>query len=105
MVHECVDAPGIRVLRDLNRILHRLSRHPLMGQSEEECHRTVRADGYYVILPMLPEVCGGRIGATALTAEYSSADDLMDRPGVTALLHRHGFLDAAVSAEAVGQIR
>ena len=42
--------------------------------SEEECHRTVEREGYYVICPMLPELRRHSIDRPALTTEYSSSD-------------------------------
>jgi FlaA1/EpsC-like NDP-sugar epimerase len=44
--------------------------------SEEEIYRTIEREGYYVILPMLPELRGesGEI-TPALQSEYSSKDD------------------------------
>jgi UDP-glucose 4-epimerase len=46
--------------------------------SDEEANRTLLRGKWYVILPMLPEVCGPRTGSGCLTKEYSSADDVMD---------------------------
>ena len=43
--------------------------------SEEECFRTVERDGYYVILPVLPELREEQTVANALNTEYSSKDD------------------------------
>ncbi|REJ78507.1 MAG: NAD-dependent epimerase/dehydratase family protein [Acidobacteria bacterium] len=43
--------------------------------SEEECFRTVARNGYYVILPVLPELRGEGEAEMALDAEYSSQDD------------------------------
>lgn len=43
--------------------------------SEEECFRTIESNGYYVILPVLPELRGTDEAAPALKAEYSSKDD------------------------------
>lgn len=43
--------------------------------SEEECFRTIEANGYYVILPVLPELRDGQGFTAALTSEYSSKDD------------------------------
>ena len=43
--------------------------------SEEECFRTVERDGYYVILPVLPELRGEQDFTPALQSEYSSKDD------------------------------
>ncbi len=49
--------------------------------SEEESFRTVHgAPGYYALRPMLPEVAGDGCPSPVLSAEYSSADNLMD-PG------------------------
>jgi FlaA1/EpsC-like NDP-sugar epimerase len=42
--------------------------------SEEECFRTVERDGFYVILPVLPELRGEMTGGPALSGEYSSKD-------------------------------
>ncbi|MEO6052094.1 MAG: polysaccharide biosynthesis protein [Pyrinomonadaceae bacterium] len=43
--------------------------------SEEECFRTVERDGYYVILPVLPELRGEKQVEPALEYEYSSKDN------------------------------
>ncbi len=43
--------------------------------SEEECFRTIEANGYFVILPVLPELRDGQSFTAALTSEYSSKDD------------------------------
>lgn len=42
--------------------------------SEEECFRTVARNGYYVILPVLPELRGDDPLEIALESEYSSKD-------------------------------
>ncbi len=42
--------------------------------SEEECFRTVERGGYYVILPVLPELRGETDFTPALNGEYSSKD-------------------------------
>jgi FlaA1/EpsC-like NDP-sugar epimerase len=42
--------------------------------SEEECFRTVARNGYYVILPVLPELRGQLAEDRALDTEYSSKD-------------------------------
>lgn len=54
--------------------------------SEEECHRTIERDGYYVICPILPELRQVPIDQPALTSEYSSADVTLDHDGLRALL-------------------
>ncbi len=43
--------------------------------SEEECFRTIEENGYYVILPVLPELKDDEDVTAALTSEYSSKDD------------------------------
>ncbi len=45
--------------------------------SEEECHRTIERDGYFVIEPILPELRRADIENPALTDEYSSSDALL----------------------------
>ncbi len=43
--------------------------------SEEECFRTIEANDYYVILPMLPELRENRDFTPALSTEYTSKDN------------------------------
>ncbi|MGC2235860.1 MAG: polysaccharide biosynthesis protein [Pyrinomonadaceae bacterium] len=43
--------------------------------SEEECFRTVEREGYYVIMPVLPELRDAEEFTPALESEYSSKDD------------------------------
>ena len=43
--------------------------------SEEECFRTVEREGYYVILPVLPELRSEQEFTPALSTEYSSKDN------------------------------
>ena len=43
--------------------------------SEEECFRTVERGGYYVILPVLPELRAEQDIKPGLTNEYSSRDN------------------------------
>ncbi len=54
--------------------------------SEEECHRTVVRDGYYVICPMLPELRRQPVAAPALTAEYSSSEITLDRGALETMI-------------------
>jgi len=54
--------------------------------SEEECYRTLRRDGYFVIAPMLPELERAKITKPALTAEYSSENITLDIAGLQELL-------------------
>jgi UDP-glucose 4-epimerase len=60
--------------------------------SEEECHRTVDRGTHYAILPILPEVANGDAVAPALTGEYSSADNVMDRDALAALLRQRKLM-------------
>jgi UDP-glucose 4-epimerase len=54
--------------------------------SEEECFRTVERNGYYVILPMLPELRGDGEIEPALISEYSSKDNNMSVAELVQLL-------------------
>jgi FlaA1/EpsC-like NDP-sugar epimerase len=54
--------------------------------SEEEVNRTTERGGYYVILPILPELRAGGDFTPALTAEYSSAEVTLDVPALRELL-------------------
>ena len=56
--------------------------------SEEECHRTIQRGDYYAILPILPELREGDY-TPALTGEYSSADAVVDREALRALVSGH----------------
>ena len=54
--------------------------------SEEECFRTTERNGYYVILPVLPELRDVSEFESALQGEYSSADKNLDIPELRSLL-------------------
>ena len=54
--------------------------------SEEECHRAIQRNGYYVILPMLQELRKHRVDQPALAAEYSSADTILNKIQLKELL-------------------
>lgn len=57
--------------------------------SEEECHRTVERNGYYVILPMLPQLLPDGYPPPALDSEYSSSNITLGQPELAALLAPH----------------
>jgi UDP-glucose 4-epimerase len=63
--------------------------------SEEECFRTVEREGYYVILPVLPELRDAAQFKPALQDEYSSKDNNLDIPALRQLL---GAADTEVAA-------
>jgi UDP-glucose 4-epimerase len=65
--------------------------------SEEECHRTVERDGYYVVCPMLPECGPVDAGGGVLTSEYSSADITLGKDGLREMLAP--YLTAPLPAE------
>jgi len=65
--------------------------------SEEECHRTIERNGYYVVCPMLPECAPESADAAILSTEYSSADITLDREGLHAMLAP--YLSAPLPAE------
>jgi len=54
--------------------------------SEEECHRTIERDGYYVILPGLPELRDSTECHPALETEYSSSHPIIDPWTLASLL-------------------
>lgn len=60
--------------------------------SEEERFRAVERGGYYVILPILPELRDQEEGAPGLGYEYSSATNVMERPAVAELLRAKGLM-------------
>jgi len=60
--------------------------------SEEEAHRTIERGGYYVILPMLPELRASAEVESPLGREYSSADSVMTKAELTDLLRQHRLL-------------
>lgn len=60
--------------------------------SEEEAHRTIPRKGYYVILPILPELRRTEEANNYLTKEYSSADCLMSEEELKNLLHDYQLL-------------
>jgi UDP-glucose 4-epimerase len=57
--------------------------------SEEEAYRTVERGGYYVILPMLPELRVLAEVESPLGKEYSSADSVMTKAELIDLLRQH----------------
>ncbi len=60
--------------------------------SEEECHRSVERGNYFAILPMLPELLDGGEYSSALSSEFSSANNVMSPENVVQLLHRHRLM-------------
>ena len=54
--------------------------------SEEEVNRTIERGGYYVILPILPELRAAGGFTPALSGEYSSAEVTLDVPALRELL-------------------
>jgi FlaA1/EpsC-like NDP-sugar epimerase len=61
--------------------------------SEEEANHCVIRGSYYVIRPMLPELCGGDgCEPGALTKEYSSSDEVLSLEETAAMLKRHKLM-------------
>jgi len=60
--------------------------------SEEEAHRTIEREGYYVIMSMLPELRLSAEIESPLGKEYSSADNVMTKADLAKLLRKHGLL-------------
>jgi UDP-glucose 4-epimerase len=59
--------------------------------SEEESPRTVERGAYYVVQPVLPELCGAESEATMTRAEYTSAQDLLSMDEVAGLIAANGL--------------
>lgn len=60
--------------------------------SEEEGFRTVSRDGYYVIVPILPELRMADERAEPLGKEYNSADHVVSVKELSSLLAKHRLL-------------
>ncbi|HQF89390.1 MAG TPA: polysaccharide biosynthesis protein [Methanofastidiosum sp.] len=60
--------------------------------SEEEAPRAIKRGGYYVILPLLPELRKIQIKEEFLDREYSSADNLMNLDEVSRILSYYDLL-------------
>ena len=56
--------------------------------SEEEAHHTIQRGKYYVIQPMLPELCNPEERETPLGHEFSSADNVMSPAELTKILKK-----------------
>lgn len=64
--------------------------------SEEEAFRTTEREGYYVLMPQLPELAPADFEA-ALQAEYSSADSIVIGEDLGRLVALADFVDPAMS--------
>lgn len=61
--------------------------------SDEESHRTVERDGYYVVLPILPELQPKDFSPSSLAGrEYDSQQDLMNKQQIKELLEKNNLL-------------
>jgi UDP-glucose 4-epimerase len=68
--------------------------------SEEECFRTIEVDGYYAILPVLPELRDGSEFTPALSQEYSSKDANISVGELRSLLgDAHGEIQRFLTAK------
>ncbi len=57
--------------------------------SEEEAYRTIARGDHYVVLPMLPELRAAGEETEHLAREFSSADNVMEKAALPALLKKH----------------
>ena len=64
--------------------------------SEEEAFRTTERDEHYVIQPQLPEIAGEQ-ASRPLQGDYSSADAVIERQALEALLATADFTDPAMA--------
>lgn len=60
--------------------------------SEEEAHRTIERGGYYVIQPILPELCTPDEKTPTLGHEYSSSDNIMQPRELSTTLERFDLM-------------
>lgn len=61
--------------------------------SDEESHRTTERDGYYVVLPILPEIQPKSFTPCDITGiEYDSSKDLMSKKEIHELLDKNDLL-------------
>jgi UDP-glucose 4-epimerase len=61
--------------------------------SEEEIARTIRRGDYYIIHPILPELCPAKKIKSSLKKELSSADKVINKKELKDFLKKEGFLD------------
>jgi len=73
--------------------------------SDEESYRTVERGNYYVISPMLPELCNSPNGFRCLSKEYSSGDTLMSPEAVATLLRDRDLMVENMRSEAAEVLR
>jgi glycosyltransferase involved in cell wall biosynthesis len=75
--------------------------------SEEECFRTIERNGYYVILPILPELRNGSIEQPTLQNEYSSSHALIGLDELDRLLaaYRDGMQEKWQESETTEVVR
>jgi FlaA1/EpsC-like NDP-sugar epimerase len=73
--------------------------------SEEEAPRTGERNGWYVIQPMLPELCQEGVATGVLQAEYSSADTVMDYAQTVALLQRQRLMVEDATSNGLEMLR
>jgi FlaA1/EpsC-like NDP-sugar epimerase len=59
--------------------------------SEEEVSRCVEREGYFVIMPLFPEVRRSTTADNSIEREFSSADRVMTRAELAVLLRRCGL--------------
>ena len=72
--------------------------------SDEECHHTVRRDGYYAIQSMLPELNPEQQGEQVLHKEFSSEDKVLSYDETVELLSRSRLLVGQVKLAEGGEL-
>jgi len=73
--------------------------------SEEEAYRTISRNGYYVILPILPELRRNDAEDNYINKEYSSADYLMSQQYLYSLLNQYQLLKIDQSGSEIELLR
>src|SRR2546422_11768452 len=77
VVHDRLDAPLVRLLRDADRIVHRFPGDPLAGESEEKPHRSARTPPRTQIDS---ETTVGKGDPHRLAAVHAEAAEIPDQP-------------------------
>jgi len=73
--------------------------------SEEEAKRTVRRNGYFVVLPMLPELARDDSGSALMTKAYSSGDQIMSVEDTARMLSKHHLMLTRFAVEPAEMLR
>src|SRR2546427_9749074 len=77
VVHDRLDAPLVRLLRDADRIVHRFPGDPLAGEAQGKTHRSARTPPR---TQKKSEKTGGKGGSHRLGAVHAETGELPGQP-------------------------